>query len=291
MSQIRNRSSKVRPVEAGAERVAHDVAARAGAADDVRRLACAPSVGLAPSTPAPWSWSTPVTRRAPPHLDQRRRGDPLVEDLLGPRLRDVDERRERRAARVGERRRGTARARGGTCAPIVQVTPSSAIWRRRRRRPRCRARRAAGRSTCDPTRSRRGRASSTTTGMPQRASSSAVVWPTGPLPIDHHRRAVVHGASVGLFVLAWLRKGGAGTRHPVRLKGTFGLAAVVLLGGCSGSGSDTNGGGARQLGDDVPGVAGGRGGRRRPRRPAQPDLPVGRHAPSAAGRPCRSAPR
>src|SRR6266508_1739378 len=35
----------------------------------------------------------------------------------------------------------------------------------------------------EPSASRSGRLSSTTTGIPQRASSSAVVWPTGPLPI------------------------------------------------------------------------------------------------------------
>ncbi len=64
---------------------------------------------------------------------------------------------------------------------VSQVRPSSAI------RPAPTEAQMSRTSRCwqmafDPTASRSRRASSSTTGMPRRASSRAVVWPTGPLP-------------------------------------------------------------------------------------------------------------
>ena len=105
MSQMRKRSSNEKPVERDAQRLRRSCApARPGAEHAVngaRTVRPARSVDLV----------------APPQVDQRLRGDALVEDLLGARLRDVHERRERRAPGVGERVReqlavAVERARG-----------------------------------------------------------------------------------------------------------------------------------------------------------------------------------
>src|SRR5688572_29153818 len=45
----------------------------------------------------------------------------------------------------------------------------------------------------EPTTSRAGRASSSTTGTPQRASSSAAVCPTGPAPTTMTTASALHG--------------------------------------------------------------------------------------------------
>ena len=68
-----------------------------------------------------------VTSLAPAQVDQRLRGDALVEDLLGARLREVHERRERRAARRRRRCGRTARRSRWNVRAVVQVTPSAAI--------------------------------------------------------------------------------------------------------------------------------------------------------------------
>ncbi len=101
MSQMRKRSSNECPsndTPSGPRRSSH----RAPAQTSSVRGAQLRAVGDAHRDPVRVlrDVDDPV---APPHVDQRLRGDPLVEDLLGAGLGEVDERRERGAARVGER--------------------------------------------------------------------------------------------------------------------------------------------------------------------------------------------
>ena len=179
MSQMRKRSSKELPVERDARACAARRRARRAGDGVGARVTHRSAAG---DVDAGVVLLDPVTR-APADVDQRLGGDALVEDLLGARLRDVHERRERRAARRRRTCARTARRSRWKVRAVVQVTPSAAI---------CSPAPTDGPDVehvallADRLASRRGRArggaSSTTDGTPQRASSSAVVCPTGPAP-------------------------------------------------------------------------------------------------------------
>ena len=200
MSQIRNRSSKALPVEA--DRPSSSRSPRRGRPP--RRshtYAAAPPPRVVAQrivTPAP-SCSRPMTSCAPPHVDQRLRGDPLVEDLLGTATARCSRTAAAASAAVEEgpgeqfalaverARRGPGQAllrRSGPRRPTAQTSSTSRCWQ----------------IAFDPTASRSGRASSSSTGMPHRASSSAAVWPTGPLPMTA-TEAVVRGPNPCQFTL------------------------------------------------------------------------------------------
>src|ERR1700754_2355277 len=88
------------PVEGDADALAQLGAARTRAGERVLR----PHLGSvrADERDATGALHDPGDPVPPPDVDQRLRRDPLVEDLLGARLREVDEGWERRATGFGE---------------------------------------------------------------------------------------------------------------------------------------------------------------------------------------------
>ena len=179
MSQMRNWSSKDSPVGREPEHRPDGVDRGPRAGDGVRTADRSTRFRRTSPSRRP----RPARRRSPGAPSGRRSGaaaairSSSTASVLA--LGDVHERRERRAAPVGEREVNSSRSRWNVRA-LVQVTPSAgdlgadadgvpdvedvALL--------------ADRLAAD--RSRRGRPSSTTTWIPQRASSSAVVCPTGP---------------------------------------------------------------------------------------------------------------
>ena len=127
MSQIRNWSAKLRPSNPTPSSVAELLAARARARDQVAPVDLLPvraRHGHAGARPGrcrrPRGPSGPRCRDAAAMARSR--------NLLGLALRDVDERRERRSAAVGEGRANSSRSPWKVRA-VVQVTPRSAISR------------------------------------------------------------------------------------------------------------------------------------------------------------------
>ena len=101
MSQIRNRSSKLSPSKVTPSCCRSVSAARAGAQYGVRSpQRRRPSLV---SVHAVAVLRDPGDLVAPTDVDQRLGGDAVVEDRLGAALRDVDARRQRRAAGIRER--------------------------------------------------------------------------------------------------------------------------------------------------------------------------------------------